>query len=229
MLAKRKIIFKFFTIVELLVVILVVGILLGISTAGINGMLKRQGASGAVRSISSKLALCRSYATVKNSYVALLLPNDNPTPPGNPSVGKYNTGFTTNDSLKQFLYTKNRICLVVPSVNNTGDYTFDSWIDGNEWEDLPSGTCAYISVHPVRVDTLTVNTIPSMTSSAVVFKPNGMLADSSSVVIKAFMARYVITASGGILAYETKSGENNAWEISINPFTGKASYEKKSY
>ena len=233
MLAARKIIFKYYTMVEILVVLTVVGILLGISTAGINGMLKRQGASGAVRSISSKISLARSYATVKNAYVALLLPNDNPTPPGDPSVGKYNTGFSINDSLKHFLYAQNRLCLVTPSVINTGDYTFDSWIDGNEWDNLPSGTCAYISANPVRVDSLTINAggtdYTSRTSSAIVFKPNGMLANGSSVLIKVFMARYILTVSGGNLVYETKSGQNKAWEISINPFTGKASYEKKSY
>ena len=232
MLAKRKIIFKNYTIVELLVVILVVGILLGISAAGINGMLKRQGASGAVRSISSKLALCRSYATVKNSYVALLLPNDNPNPPGDPAtLGKYNSGFTANDRLKQFLYTKSRLCLVTPSVTIVGDYTFDSWIDGNEWDDLPAGTCAYISANPVRVGNIIINTGGSdytVTSSAVVFKPNGMLANGSNILIKAFMARYILTASGGVLVYETKAGQNNAWEISINPFTGKTSYAKKT-
>lgn len=227
MFSTRKTIFRNYTIVELLVVILVVGILLSVSVAGLNGMLKRQGASGAVRSISSKLSLCRSYAAVKNSYVALLLPNDNPAPPGNPSTGTYNTGFTT-DSLRQFLYTKSRICLVVPSVTTVGEYTFDSWIDSNDWDDLPLGTCAYISSHPVRVNNITITT--PVTSSAIVFKPNGMLSDGSNVVIKAFMARYITTNPvGKELVYETKSGENNAWEISVNPFTGKASYEKKSY
>ncbi len=227
--AARKTIFKNFTIVELLVVLAVAGILLGISLGGLNGILTRQGASGAIRSISSKLALCRSYAAVKNSYVALLLPNDNPNPPGAPSVGTYNTGFTS-DRLKQFLYTKSRVCLVTPSDTVAGDYIFYSWIDGNEWDDLPSGTCAYTSVHPVKVTGIVINTGGTdyaVTSSAVVFKPNGMLDDN--VVIKAFMAMYIPTnPAGKELVYETKSGQSNAWEISINPFTGKASYEKKS-
>ena len=233
MLAKRKIIFKAYTMVEILVVLAIVGILAGIALKGIGGLMGRQGASGAVRNIGTKLSLARSYAVMKNSYVALLLPNNNPDPPGTSFA--FTTGFSDADpnksnAIKQnFFYKNSRLCIVTPSVSTGGVYTFNSWIDGNEWDELPAGACVYISNKPIQVDGLTINfngvdlaTVAK--SSAVVFNPSGILVGGSNVTIAAFMGRYVDNK----LDYGTKSGDKNAWLITVNPFTGRASYAKST-
>jgi prepilin-type N-terminal cleavage/methylation domain-containing protein len=238
MFSTRKTIFRNYTMVEILVVLAIVGILMSIAIGGIGGLMKRQGAAGAVRNIGSKLSLARSYAVMKNSYVALLLPNDNPDPPG--TSFSFTTGFNDGSPSRQnairqyFFYKSSRLCVVTPSVTTGGVYTFSSWIDGDEWDELPSGSCAYIANRPVRVDGLTISfngiNFPAPASvSAVVFKPSGIMVGGSDVAITAFMARYIPTNQvGKELVYETKSGQNNAWKITINPFTGRSRYEKKT-
>lgn len=218
MLAKRKITFKNYTMVEILVVLAIVGILAGIALKGIGGMMGRQGASGAVRSISSELSLARSYATMKNTYVALLLPEDNNT----------YSSFNTAD-LKSYRYSKARICLVKNYDNTPSPQTaqFAGWIDGNDWNVLPSGTCGYITGGQIQIIGITDSAwAGNVTSSAIIFKPSGILATGSEATISLFMAKYVPTPAGGDLVYETKSQKNNAWLITVNPFTGRSSYAK---
>ena len=64
MIAANKTYCNFYTIIELLVVLVIVGIIFGVSMAGLTRMAGRQGESGAVRTLSSQLSLARSYAVV---------------------------------------------------------------------------------------------------------------------------------------------------------------------
>jgi prepilin-type N-terminal cleavage/methylation domain-containing protein len=220
MFSTRKTIFRNYTMVEILVVLAIVGIIMSIAIGGIGGLMGRQGASGAVRNISSELSLVRSYAVMKNSYVAFLLPDDNPA----------FSSFDTSE-LKWYRFSKARICLVNNYDATAGTAKFAGWIDGNDWDILPSGTCGYITAGHIRVtgiiDSAWAGTV---NSSAVIFKPNGTVATGTDVTISFFMARYVPTNDAGKeFVYGTKSGRSNAWAITVNPFTGRASYEKKSY
>jgi type II secretory pathway pseudopilin PulG len=205
-----------FTIVELLVVLVVVGILFSVSLAGLSRMLGRQGASGAVRSLSSQIALARSYAVVKNTYVAVLLPDDS----------AYTVKFDATPALQAYLFSKVRICVVKQLDASTSPATaqFDSWIDGNEWESLPSETC--VSMDVVSAQVKDIDAASGLNSTAVIFKPSGVIVGDGTnpVCITVFMGKYV----NGKLVYETKSGKKNAWVIEMNPFTGKSSYAKQT-
>ena len=207
-----------FTIIELLMVVLIAGILLGVSVAGFSRMLGRQGASGAVRSLSSQIALARSYAVVKNAYVAVLLPDDS----------TYTVNFDTTPVLQAYTFSKVRICVVNQLDASTTPATaqFYSWIDGNEWESLPSETCVSMDVVSAQVQNIQVDATTGMKSTAVIFKPSGVIVgdgtNPASIIV--FMGKYV----NGKLVYQTKSGKKNDWIIEMNPFTGRASYAKQT-
>lgn len=213
---------SYYTIVELLVVVVIVGILLSVSMSGINRMLGRQGAIGAVRTLSSQLALARSYAVVKNAYVAILLPD----------AAMYTDKFDTTPALQSYLYTKTRVCLVkdfnitaTPPI--TPIATFDSWIDGNEWQTLPSGTCASIdtTIGVGQVTDIAFDGNTGLKSSAIIFKPSGTLGGGYSSTISVFTGKYVPLRG---LIYATKAGQRLGWDLTINPYTGRTSYEKQS-
>lgn len=211
---------KIYTIVELLVVLVIMGIILSVSMAGLSRMAGRQGESGAVRTLSSQLSLARSYAVVKNKYVALLLPDD--------------TGFTEKFDtpvLQPFLYTKARICLVknfdtTASPPTTPTAEFDSWLDANEWESIPSGACASVDTTGLaQVTDIAFDGNSGLKSSAIIFKPSGAIASGYSATISVFMGKYI---PGRGLVYDTKSGQRFGWDITVNPYTGRTGYEKQS-
>jgi Tfp pilus assembly protein FimT len=72
---KKQLIRHQYTVVELLVVLVIAGLLTGLTVSGLRGALARQGAAGAVRTLSTKISLTQSFAVSKNRYVALLLPD----------------------------------------------------------------------------------------------------------------------------------------------------------
>ncbi len=213
-----------FTLIEILMVLLIAGILLAVSMAGLGRMLGRQGASGAVRTLSAQMALARSYAVVKNSYVALLLPDDNTT----------YSSFNANN-LSSYCYTKSRICLVssidtspIPPLPSKA--AFVGWIDGNEWQILPNGVCAQMdTIQPASApfQVTGVDGIAALNSTAIVFNSNGAVAGGNNINISLFMGKYVTPGpNAGTLVLTNKSGKNNDWNITVNPFTGRATYEK---
>jgi Tfp pilus assembly protein FimT len=222
-----------FTIIELLMVVLVAGILLGVSMAGFSRMLGRQGASGAVRSLSSQIALARSYAVVKNAYVAVLLPDETDTDhaAGSP-VPAYST-FKTQ-GLSSYCYSKARICLVTnfDSTVTPSTAKFAGWIDGNEWQDMPDGACAQIDTVPPSSAPFQVTGVDgnaALNSTAIVFTTNGTVAGGNNIGMSIFMGKYIVVSpTAGSLKLTNKSGKNNDWNITVNPFTGRASYEKQT-
>lgn len=212
-----------FTIIEILLVLLIAGILMTIALGGLGRMFGRQGASGAVRSLSAQLALARSYAVVKNTYVALLLPDDNDT----------YSSFKTQ-SLSSYCYSKARICLVtnVDAAPTPATAKFAGWVDGNEWQNLPLGVCAQFdtvppSSAPFKVTGIDGNT--ALSSTAIVYTSSGTVAGGNNINLSVFMGKYVTPGpQAGSLSYTNKSGKSSDWNITINPFTGRASYEKQS-
>lgn len=210
-----------FTLIEILMVLLIAGILLAVSIRGLTGLTKGQGAAGAVRTISSKLSLARSYAVVKNRYVAMLMPNDNNLIPAFP----YTQNFTT-EVLKEYFYTQMRLCYVKYDTSDLSNkkYVFDDWIDGSEWYGLPDATCAYIEVNPIKVFNITIDGTSNLNAPAVIFRPSGLPAGNSEVTLKVFMATYNPLANA--LVYQRKSGAGLGWDITINQFSGRVSYAK---
>jgi len=212
-----------FTLIEILMVLLIAGILLAVSMAGLGRMLGRQGASGAVRTLSAQMALARSYAVVKNSYVALLLPDDNTT----------YSSFNANN-LSSYCYTKSRICLVTNFDKSTNPATaqFAGWIDGNEWQNMPDEVCAQFDTNPPSSAPFQVTGIDgnaNLSSTAIVFSTNGTVAGGNNINMSVFMAKYITPSStAGSLSFMNKYGKGNDWNITVNPFTGRATYAKQT-
>ena len=116
---------KNFTLVELLAVIAIVSLLTFIALPSFTKMLKGHGAELAGRTLTTKLNMSRSYAISKRKYVALLMPQV-----GNPSGANIPS---------KYLNCSYRTCIV--EKNNTDNkYYFHSWIPGEAWEFLPTGT-----------------------------------------------------------------------------------------
>ena len=216
-----------FTLIEILVVLLIAGILISISVRGLTALTQGEGMNGAVRTISSKLSLARSYAVVKNRYIAMLMPNDNTLTPSPAFTANYITdNFTAVDALKNYFYTQMRLCYVNYDTSDPSNkkYVFDDWIDGEDWYKLPEGACAYINANPIKVLNITIDGTSNLNAPAVIFRPSGLPAGSDEVTLKVFMATYNPIANA--LVYQRKSGAGLGWDITINQFSGRVDYVK---
>ncbi len=222
-----------FSLIEILVVLVIAGILLSVSIAGLTRMMGHQGAEGAVRSLSAQLALARSYAVVKNSYAALLLPDETDSDhAANNTILVYST-FKTQ-GLSSYCFSKSRICLVTNFDKSTNPATaqFAGWIDGNEWQNMPDEVCAQFDTNPPSSAPFQVTGIDgnaNLSSTAIVFSTNGTVAGGNNINMSVFMAKYITPSStAGSLSFMNKYGKGNDWNITVNPFTGRATYAKQT-
>lgn len=236
---KKGFIRHHYTIIELLVVLVIAGLLTGMTVSGLKGALARQGAAGAVRTLANKISLAQSFAVSKNRHVALLIPDyDGIQSELNGNKYDYNvvdksegTSYWNGKYLSCF--RKNRMCYVIKdtSVSPT-EYKFDRWVDGYEWQTLPQKTVAFItsesaidSSKPVQVKEVPDPTDGDPeTSSALIFKPSGALVNASSIVIRIFRAAYTPDKSTENFIWQGAEDENKGWKIFINGFTGRASF-----
>jgi len=235
---KKRIIKHRYTIIELLVVLVIVGLLTGITMSGIKGALARQGAAGAVRTLAAKVSLAQSFAVSKNRYVALLIPDDDgfngdldgATTTNNP-IPNNNTG-----NLDDYIFTQSRLCYVnkVPRVSTSGyDYVFERWVKGYEWQKLPSKTVAFIvaegssgsdpSQDSASVQVLEVDD-PNNESSAIIFTPSGSLVNAQNVILRVYRADYKPLVSPSNFVWQGKEEANKGWKIGINGFTGRTKF-----
>jgi len=246
---KKRIIKHHYTIVELLVVLVIAGLLTAMTVSGIRGALARQGATGAVRTLASKVSLAQSFAVSRNRYVALLVPdydkvNDNESGVKDNDYGykvvAQATGTDVSTNWKgEYLscFNKNRLCYVTKETD--GSYKFDRWVDGYEWQTLPKKTVAFITEEssgdtsdPVQVTDIPDPTDPNaspapVTSTALVFKPSGALVSANSIVIRIFRAAYLpYEGTGGekVFRWQGTEDKNKGWKIVINGFTGRSRF-----
>ena len=241
---KKRFIRHQYTIIELLVVLVIAGLLTGMTVSGIKGALARQGATGAVRTLASKISLAQSFAVSKNRHVALLVPDydgvntdiNNPSKP-NAEYVVVASADGTDAWTGQYIscFRKNRLCYVTKNSSN-GDYEFDRWIDGYEWQTLPPKTVAFIT-NEGKVDTSSpsqvklipdptspLTTPPNVKSTALIFKPSGALVNASSVIIRIFRAAYVPGDSTNHFVWQGTEDKNKGWKIVINGFTGRSRF-----
>ena len=238
-----------YTVVELLVVLVIAGLLAGMTVSGIKGALARQGATGAVRTLASKVSLAQSFAVSRNRYVALLVPDYNEVVI-NPKDSLYSISTKTEaGSWNNYssCFVKNRLCYITKdSSSSPAVYKFDRWVDGYEWQTLPSKTVAFISEKaigaenikstPIQVidvpDPTDPNASPAFVkSTALVFKPSGALINANRIVIRIFRAAYLpYDGTDGAKAFrwqgtgDGKEDENKGWQIVINGFTGRSRF-----
>ncbi|MFA6717187.1 MAG: hypothetical protein WC082_01000 [Victivallales bacterium] len=235
---KKQIIRHQYTIVELLVVLVIAGILTGLTISGIKGAIARQGATGAVRSLATKISLAQSFAVSRNRYVALLMPdydelNNSPENIDNNNYGYKISDKTVNSAWTNhysYCFTKNRLCFV--DKNSSGEYVFNSWVEGYEWQKLPAKTVAFITDQGDDSATVQVKDMPDpthsdpsshlVTCSAMIFKPSGALVNAKSTIVRIFRAAYIPTVSEKSFIWQGEENRNKGWKIAINGFTGRA-------
>ncbi|MCF6175043.1 MAG: hypothetical protein L3J71_04710 [Victivallaceae bacterium] len=206
-----------YTMIEILVVLLMVGILAAIGIGALNSVKSGGGVSGTVRMLSSQLALGRSYAVSRNYFVAILLPDATIT-----DEGIYNdktAGFgSAVDSGR--LFRQSRLCYVTV---DEGRYKFSRWVGDSSWVKWSKGVLVCASNNYNQV--IDIDHVSGKTSAAVIFANSGALTHSSISRIQVFRAQYDVAKNK--LIYTTKERKDTGWEISINPFTGRTSYDKK--
>jgi type II secretory pathway pseudopilin PulG len=232
--SKNQIIKHQYTVVELLVVLVIAGLLTGLTIGGIKGALARQGATGAVRSLGTKISLAQSFAVSRNRYAALLMP-DYDGLNINPTIENYSiaTNYTTFDD-QSYSFTKNRLCFVNKTYDGSGNpvYSFDRWIEGYEWQTLPAKTVAFITQQIDESTASQVLDVPDPTDAssgaesctALIFKPSGALVSANQVVVRVFRAAYVPATTTTNFIWQGKEDENKGWKIVVNGFTGRARF-----
>lgn len=235
---RKRIIQHQYTIIELLVVLVITGLLTGISIGGIKGALARQGAAGGVRTLSAKISLAQSFAVSRNRYVALLMPDDDGFNGGLNGSTESNNPIPTNNTDNfdnEFLFTQNRLCYVTRGLDGSGDtvYTFDRWVKGYEWQRLPSKTIAFIvyeiasNDNPIQ-DSNSAQVIDiestDRNSSAIIFKPSGALINANSVIVRVYRAAYLPLDSASNFYWQNKETAERGWKIGINGFTGRTRF-----
>ena len=200
-----------YTIIEILVVLMMVGILAAIGIGALNGLKAGGGVSSTVRTLNSQISLGRSYAVSKNRYVAVLLPDAKVI-----ADGIYND--KTNGFLATEVFRQSRLCFVV---YKDGKYKFNRWVDDASWVKWPVGVivCANANFNQV------INIEGGKTSAAIIFANTGALTHSNIVKIQLFRAKF--NAQKNRLIYSSKERKNTGWELSVNPFTGRTSCEKR--
>lgn len=220
-----------YTLVEILVVIALMAILMGIGSAGLNGITTKRGVRGGVSMISSQVSLARSVAVAKNHYVALLLPA--PDAEQNPE--------NSTSKLKEKFFKSMRLCYV------TSDFVFLNWVDDHYWVDLPSKVCANFVNGADKADTSNpqekyevaiIRDVPDDPDNinskdncfGIVFHPSGSLVGGGKVLVQVYPG---LTKPNGSLemlglgdsAWRKQDKGNlkyRRWCLDINRFTGRS-------
>ncbi len=147
---KNNTIKKHYTIVELLLVILVVGILLGIGVLGVNRAVTGSGVSGAIRNIGGRLNVARSFAVTSNQKVAVVFPmivSYKETALSPPTVidplddSSLVSSAEKYNFRNKYLFRSLRVCVVKWDTSVTPyQYRFVRWCENDDWTFLPNGT-----------------------------------------------------------------------------------------
>ena len=205
-----------YTLIELMMVLVIVGILLGVGIGALNFTVRSGGMSGTLQNLSSQLSMARSKAVAMNRFVAVLLPDAKL-----PAAGITNdetSGFDTAEDRAR-LFTQSRICYV--KLDN-GKFKFVRWIENNPWVKWRKGVLVCASDNYDQV--LDVNSENGKNSTAIVFTNSGTLTHDGITKIQLFRAIYHPDTSR--LEYTTKAKIGHGWLVTVNPFTGRVNYGK---
>lgn len=198
-----------FTLIEMLVVLVISGILLGLAIPAFEKLTVGSGVDAASRMVGGTLRLTRQYAIVHRQRIALLIPQ----------VAE------TNGTARQF--TQFRACEV------TAGGQWVAWIPNTKWETLPVGaivasvgtaenaaSSGVPTDPPADFSPALVTGVPGFASGvrAVLFRPNGALVGDVS--------RYVWIAEGFPASTTAAKVRNvkNVTALLVNQYTGRTEY-----
>ena len=208
-----------FTLVEMLVVLIIVGILLAITIPAFEKLAVGSGVDAAARMVGAQLRLARQHAIANRVRTAVLLPG--PNAPGD---------------MDEYAYVAFRSCEVERNASAPPDFTFASWIEGTKWEFLPVGATITeadedyqdddtVSSWPdeTSAEYTTVGSVPEpdgtgvFTCRAIVFHPSGRM--------DAGLGKYVTVSEsvsqGGSLTHRNR---RNMQVIEVDEFSGRITH-----
>lgn len=161
---------KFYTLVEIMTVIVIAAILFGIGIPAFTTMIQGSNMTVAIRQLSAKIQAARAYAVTNRCKVAVLLPEV-----------VENSGGTKKDDCCCSAY---RVC-VVDSAN-----AFQEWIEDENWKTLPNGIYRenVSNTNSVTVDATDIGG-KNTGYPALIFDSKGQLANSSVITLR--HGRYV--------------------------------------
>lgn len=195
-----------YTLVELLVVVGIMALIMSIALPSFSKMARGQAPKNAARNILATLKGARSYAITERKYVAVIFPD------------KDNTGVT---ALKNYAFKRYRACFVKRTdTGTTTTYAFSSWIDGENWKEMPSS--AVFSTQTVNTTTGAITGSPSATTvesvvdssiglaatnlPGIIFKPTGSTGQTGNTTFTVFEG--VVPSPGNDPIATTKSPLN---------------------
>ena len=190
---------KFYTLVEIMTVIVIAAILFGIGIPAFTTMIQGSNMTVAIRQLSAKISAARAYAVTNRCKVAVLL--------------------MENGIKEDYCYSAYRVCVV------GDDNSFQEWIEDENWKVLPKGVLrkSISSVSTVTAipaaDTTAIGGSSLTSASALIFKSNGQKDTTTATIIQLSQGRYV----GGSAVYTERDGDGKIiyHPIEINPYSGK--------
>ena len=204
---------KFYTLIEIMTVIVIAAILFGIGIPAFTTMIQGSNMTVAIRQLSAKIQAARAYAVTNRCRVAVLL---------------METGIKDD-----FCYSAYRVCVV------DKDNKFQEWIEDENWKTLPKGVLRE-SVSPAgenitdipAADTADIGGSSLTSAHALVFKENGQMVNASST-IKLRQGRYIPTATPSTIWTEKTTASDGTTKtvshpIEINQYSGKVTVKEIS-
>ena len=189
---------KFYTLIEIMTVIVIAAILFGIGIPAFTTMIQGSNMTVAIRQLSAKIQAARAYAVTNRCRVAVLL--------------------VTTGVKEDYCYSAYRVC-VVDSSN-----VFQEWIEDENWKTLPKGVLresigSLPDVTSIPAADTTMIGGSSLTSiPALIFKSDGQM-DHATATIRLRQGRYV--NSSPIYTERNNAGQFINHPIEINRYSGK--------
>lgn len=113
-----------FTLVELMVVLIIIGVLLAALAPAFNRLMMGNAVQVASRMLSSQLSLARAEAVSRRQYIAVIMPGDD-----------FNQ-LPTDDNIYRYQSFRSAI---VESSGSANVFNFIEWVPGTQWTFLPVG------------------------------------------------------------------------------------------
>ena len=191
---------KFYTLVEIMTVIVIAAILFGIGIPAFTTMIQGSNMTVAIRQLSAKISAARAYAVTNRCKVAVLLPE----------VVENSSGTKKDDCC----FSVYRVC-VVDSAN-----AFQEWIEDENWKTLPNGIYreSVSNTNSVTVDATDIGGKNNFGYPALIFDSKGQLVNvTSNPEILLRQGRYV----GG---NKIPTGGTDH-KLTVNQYSGKVKVE----
>jgi prepilin-type N-terminal cleavage/methylation domain-containing protein len=130
---------RFFTLVELLVVVAIMGIIIAVGLPAFEKLTIGSGVDAVSRTVGAQLRLARQYAISNRCYVAVLFPS---TQIADHIDQHYLGGGWTEpqkNKIDPLLFSTVRACLIQKPITPATKLVFSDWIPNTKWELLPIG------------------------------------------------------------------------------------------